>query len=350
MVDREPRAAVFANVLERQMFRELRQHDGISYTVRTDYQPRAGGTARIVAYADALPEKREAALGGLVDLLAVMRAGRIDPEDVASVIALTAEGLAEADTRGGRLPGLAFNLLAGRELKDLDEAVAEVRAVTAGDVAEVAVAAYGTGLLMTSAGTTADWAGYTAAPVHSESPVEGRVRPAFRNPEHHLVQGADGVSHVIRDERATVLYDECVAVLAWPDGARQLIGPDAIMVRVEPTMYRDAAAIIADVDARVPADRRIEMPARDPDRIPQPPPAPDPTLRDRFWPYVVLVAAPLILLAGLAATAVALWSVATGHRFTGGGTLGDLLVAVGGVLGAAIMARLIPGAVRELRS
>ncbi|WP_436523880.1 M16 family metallopeptidase [Actinoplanes sp. HUAS TT8] len=349
VVPRESRAAVLANVLERKMFRELRQHDGISYTVRTDYQPRAGGTARIVAYADALPEKREAALGGLVDLLAAMRVGRIDPDDVSTVITLTAEGLAEADTRGGRLPGLAFNLLAGRELKDLDEAVAEVRGVTVADVAEVAVTAYDAGLLMTPAGTTGDWAGYTAAPTHSESAVEGRVHRAIRDRRHHLVSGPDGVSHVIGGEAATVRYEEAVTVLAWPDGARQLIGPDAIVARIEPSLFRDAAAVIREVDTRVPAGLRIEMPARDPERVPQPPPRPELGLRERIRPYfIVLVFIPfgLLLLTG---AIYGLWQVMNDRPFTGDGTGKDLVVVCGSILIVGVLIRLVRSGVRELR-
>ncbi|MFI1993332.1 M16 family metallopeptidase [Actinoplanes sp. NPDC020271] len=344
VVDREARAAVFANVLERQMFRELRQHDGISYTVRTDYQPRAGGSARIVAYADALPEKREAALGGLIDLLAAMRVGRIDPEDVTTVIGLTADGLAEADTRGGRLPGLAFNLLAGRELKDLAEAVAEVRAVTTADVAEVAVAAYDAGLLMTPDGTGAGWAGYTAAPTHSESPVTGRGHRAIRDPRHHLISGPDGVSHVIGGEAATVRYDEVVAVLAWPDGARQLIGPDAIVARVEPALFRDAARVTAEVDARVPADRRIEMPARDAERIPQPPPRPETSARERISPYAQIL---FFLPLGLCLIAVAGWEIR--RIVTGDGAARNFLFVGACLAGAGVLGRNVLLAVRELR-
>ncbi|AEV81760.1 peptidase M16 [Actinoplanes sp. SE50] len=270
VVTRAPRAAVFANVLERHMVRELRQRDAVSGPVRTDYQPRAGGTARIVAHAEALPGRREAALGSLADVLAAMRVGRIDPADVATVVRLTADGLAEADTRGGRLPGQAFNLLAGRELKDLDEAVAEVRAVTPEQVAEVAAAAYGNGLLMTPAGTGAGWAGYTAGPTRSESAVTGRVHRAVNDPRHHLVAGAGGLSHVAGGTAATVRYDECAAMLVWPDGARHLIGPDAITVRVEPSLLRAGTRLTREADAQVPADRWITMPVRE--QIPQPPP------------------------------------------------------------------------------
>jgi zinc protease len=350
VVRREARAAVLANVLERQMFREFRQRDGISYPVRTNYQPRSGGTARIVAIADALPEEREAVLGGLVDVLAALRAGRIDADDVATVITLTADGLAEADTRGGRLPGQAFNLLSGRAVTDLDEAVAEVRAVTTQDVAEVAAAAYDAGLLMAPAGTHADWAGYTAAPTHSGRAVTGRTHRAIRDPRQHLVAAADGVSHVSGDEAATVRYDECAALLAWPDGARQLIGADAIVVGVEPLVYRDAAAMAREVDARVPSELRVEMPARDPDRIPQPPPKPQRSGWERVQPYLgVFCYLPACVFLVGAALTVAGYAVA-GRSLIGDDVKIDLCAAAVALVLTWLIGRTLPPDVRELRS
>src|SRR5690349_12432377 len=85
VVRRGARAALFTKILERRMFRELRQEAGLSYTVSADYEPRDGGTAVITAVADALPEKQGAVLGGLVDLLAALRVGRIDTDEVTTV-------------------------------------------------------------------------------------------------------------------------------------------------------------------------------------------------------------------------------------------------------------------------
>ena len=270
-VRREARAAVFANVLERQLLRDLRDGNRIAGTVRTEYAPRGGRAARITATVEPLAGKRAESLSGLVGVLAGMRDGRIVPADVTSVVELTCDGLREAEERGGRLPGQAFNVLAGLSVRSVDESVAEVRAVTCEEVAEVAAAAYDAGLLMTPAGTGADQMGYTAAPFASESPVSGRTLRARGNRRQRLIHGEQGASVVDGDAVATVRYDACAVLLAWPDGGRHLIGDDAIVVRVEPTLYRDGDALTSDIDARVPTAHRIEMPPRDPARIPQPP-------------------------------------------------------------------------------
>jgi len=268
VVRREAAAGIFAGVLEREMFRALRQEGGLSYTVQTDYDPRGDGSAVITAVADALPDKQGAVLGGFVDVLAAMRVGRIDPAEVTTVVNQRCDALAQADEQGGRLPGQAFNLLVGLPVQSLEEAVAEAQAVTHGDVLRVAATAFADGLLMTPSGTTADWAGYTAAPTSSDHPVQGQAYPSLEDPHTRLILGDQGVSVTDEDQNATVRFDDCAVVLAWPDGARQLVGQDGIVVRVEPTLYAGVPAALPWLDAacasRCPPATRPASPSPSP--------------------------------------------------------------------------------------
>lgn len=273
VVRREGAAGIFAGVLEREMRRALRQEGGLSYTAQTDYDPRGDDSAVITAVADALPDKQGAVLGGFVDVLAAMRIGRIDPAEVSTVVNQRCDALLQAEEQGARLPGQAFNLLAGRPAQSVEEAIAETRAVTHGDVLRVAAAAYADGLLMTPAGTTADWAGYAAAPTSSDQPVSGQAYPSLEDPPTRIILGEAGVSVADEDQTATVRFETCAVALAWPDGARQLIGQDGMVVRVEPTMYAGIPAAVPWLDARIPHGLRVDMPARDPSRIPTPEPA-----------------------------------------------------------------------------
>ncbi|BEL09923.1 hypothetical protein Q0Z83_081140 [Actinoplanes sichuanensis] len=276
VVDRGEPAAVFAEVLRRSMFRSLRQEGGLSYNVVTDYTPRADGRAVIMAAADSLPEKQGAVLGGLIDVLAAVRLGMIDEAEVTAVVNKRREELRQADTTGGRLPGQAFDLLDGRPVRELDEVLAELDAVTLGDVVTVAAEAYADGLLMTPGETQADWAGFVDAPVSSVPLVDGVTYRALGGSAPSLVAGERGFSLIRQGSTITVLFDECSAVLAWPDGGRIFIGHDAAQLRVEPTLYPDGPALVAALDARTRPELRIPMPAREPDRIPRPP-EPEPT-------------------------------------------------------------------------
>ncbi|MFG1606896.1 M16 family metallopeptidase [Actinoplanes sp. NPDC049265] len=268
-----PRAAasgVFTGVLERSLMRSLRQEQGLSYSVNTDYDPRTDGTALITAAADALPEKRGAVLGGFLDGLAALRFGRVDEKEVATVIGHRCDELTQAEERGGRLPGQAFNLASGRPVEQLPQILADIRAVTPAALTEVAAQAWSTGLLMTPGGRSAEWAGLAAAPTGSHATVQGHIHPSLENNTVRLVVGDDGVSVVEETDVATVRYADVSVMLAWPDGGRLLVGADGITVRVEPTLYAGSAAAIPHLDARVPAPARVNQPPRSPENIPVP--------------------------------------------------------------------------------
>jgi zinc protease len=271
VVRRGAAAGVFADVLKRMMFRSLRQEGGLSYNVLTDYTPRADGRAVIMAVADSLPEKADAVLGGFVDVLAAARLGMIDEAEVATVVNQRRDEMKHADAAGGRLPGQAFNLLDGRPLQSLEEALAELDAVTRDDVAAIAAEACAEGLLMTPGDNEAGWAGFAEAPSESGTVVDGIVYRSIGDSAPRLTAGERGVSMTRMDSAVTVLFDECAAVLAWPDGGRIFIGNDAVQVRFEPALYPDGHAVVAALDARIRPEVRVTMPPRDPERIPRPP-------------------------------------------------------------------------------
>ncbi|MFY1636267.1 M16 family metallopeptidase [Solwaraspora sp. WMMB335] len=274
VVARHVAANVFTGVLERELFRALRQRDGLSYTAATNYEPRGDGHATITALADALPEKQDAVLGGFIDVLAKIRIGRIDDADVAAVIGKATEALSTADVDGARLPSAAFNLLTRQRVDSSDDLLRQLKEVTPEAVHEVATSALAASLLMTPRGCTADWAGFVAAPTGSATMVTGTSHAGLGGLSQRLVVGSDGVSLTSSgsDEFATVHYDRCVALLAWPDGGRQLVGDDGISIRVEPTLYQGLTT--QPVDEAVPPQVRVDLPARDPQEVPQPPPVP----------------------------------------------------------------------------
>ncbi|MCM0675214.1 insulinase family protein [Micromonospora phytophila] len=269
VVRRRTAASVFADVLERELYRALRQDGGLSYQTTAGYDPRGDGYATLRALADALPEKQDAVLGGFVDTLAKLRVGRIEQADLDACVAKREDFLGTAEVDAARLPSYAFNVLTGERNLTVDEHRAELKAVTTADLHEVAQEVTSTALLMVPECHSADWAGFTEAPTRSAQAVAGT---AYKEKEGdgELRVGVDGVSWLGQGGPLTVKYAECAVLLAWPDGARQLIGADAISMRIEPTLYDLHPGAIRVIDSQVPADRQVVMPARDPDRIPQP--------------------------------------------------------------------------------
>jgi zinc protease len=331
VVPRGPVAAVFAGVLKRALFRSLRQEGGLSYTVEAGVSSRADGNTVVHAFADSLPEKRGAVLGAFVDVIAGMRLGLIDQADVSAVVNRLAGEVSEAAEAGAHLPGQVFNLLTGRPVqKDDDEFRNALRAVSRADVVAIAAAATADGLLMTPGRYRADWAGYTAAPTCSESVAEGTTRRQLGHrpagyPEIVLTVGGDGVSLVCDGEPATVRFDRCAALLAWPDGARRLIGRDAIAVHFEPTLFPDGASVTAAIDAGVDPGSRVMLPPRDPQSIPVPKPPPSLGERARRAAPKGRLVFSLIVNAGAALMFATVGIVSGAEAVRGGDTVPGLL-------------------------
>ncbi|MER7589460.1 insulinase family protein [Micromonospora sp. NPDC127501] len=269
VVRRRAAASVFSGVLERELYRSLRQEAGLSYTTTTGYEPRGDGYAMLRALADALPEKQDAVLGGFIDVLAKMRVGRIEQADLDATIAKREDFLGIAEVDAARLPSYALNVLTGEPNLSVDEHRAELKAVDLADLHEVAEEMIASALLMVPGGLTADWAGFAAAPTHSAEILQGTTYSS-KEGNAALRVGVDGVTLLQTGDPLTVRYDDCAAMLVWPDGARQLIGSDAIALHIEPTLFNLHPGAIPAIDAKVPGDRQIPMPARAPDAIPQP--------------------------------------------------------------------------------
>jgi predicted Zn-dependent peptidase len=273
VVRRSTPAMMFTTVLERELYRGLRQRGGYSYVAAASYDSRGDGYATITALADALPEKQSAVVGGFVDVLAKLRLGYVEQADVAAARAQREETFSHPSVDGARLPSYAANILTGQPNQSVEELRAETAAVTEADIHAVAVEALSTALLQVPYRHSADWAGFTAAPLWSAEAVEGTVYLARERSDSWIVVGERGVSTVSPDGTSTVHYDTCTAMLHWPDGARQLIGADGIVVRFEPTLVQADAGAAEYLDARVPAEKVVHLPARAAKEIPQPKPA-----------------------------------------------------------------------------
>jgi hypothetical protein len=268
---------LYSDVLQRELFRELRQASGLSYTTATGYAAHAHGTAEVTAVADALPEKQSAVLGGMIDALLTLAVGRVDPADVDAARTKRREALTDPEAEAAMLSAQANALLAGQPIRTLEERLAELDAVTVEQVAGVAAAAMTTGLLLVPPGHSADWAGFTAAPTTSYTVVPGYTYAVVDDDQDRFHIGPTGVSRVIGDEAATVLYAECAAMLIWPDGGRLLIGHDGMRVAVEPTMIAGDPAVLYQVGTGLPPHLVVRMPARDESEIPRPTP-PEPVV------------------------------------------------------------------------
>ncbi|MFB7401542.1 M16 family metallopeptidase [Streptomyces rubiginosohelvolus] len=274
IVRRSTAAALLAEVLSRALFTDLRQKGGYSYTADCGYHPRDAEHATITAFADALPQKQDAVVGGFIDVLARLRAGTIAEAELDSARAKFLKQYEIPDVGAASLPSHALNMLTGHENLTPDEHRAHLADVTVEDLREVARELYDSALIQVP-GRAVDWAGFTEAPQWSgpsfgPEPL-GTVHRSRASDAVSLAVGREAVTLTTPRGRISVRYDACAAMRVYPDGARHLIGFDAFVVEVEPTLFAkltpDRMAVI---DAAVPAAAVVPMPERDPDEIPQP--------------------------------------------------------------------------------
>ncbi|WP_327369326.1 M16 family metallopeptidase [Streptomyces sp. NBC_01217] len=272
IVRRSTAASLFTEVLSRALFADLRQKGGYSYTADAGYTPRDNDFATVTAFADALPKKHGAVVGGFVDTLARLRAGTIEQSELDSARAKFLKQYDAPDVGASRLPSYALNLLTGHRNLSPDEHRAEIAAVTLDDLREVARELHSTALLQVP-GRGADWAGFTEAPqwsTRTDTSAGSRHR-SLEDDSVLLTVSPVAVSLTTRSGPVVVRYEDCAALLVHPDGGRHLTGHDGFQVRVEPTLYKDLTpSRLAVIDAGVPSSAVVHMPQRDPDRIPRP--------------------------------------------------------------------------------
>ncbi|MFF4210613.1 M16 family metallopeptidase [Streptomyces sp. NPDC001796] len=267
---RSTAAAVFADVLGRALYQDLRHEGGYSYTAEADYSPRDADFATLTAYADALPRKQAAVVGGFVDAFARLRAGRIEQAELDSVRGKLLKRYETPDLGAALLPSYALSLLLGHRILSPEQHTAELRAVTVADLREVAREAWDDGLLQVPT-RGADWAGFEPAPQYSSSALTGTRHPSLEDDGVTLVIGTEGVSLLLPGGPVTVRYDACAAMTTRPDGGRVLTGLDGFRVAVEPTLFEGVTAErIAALDAAVPAAAVVPLPVREPEQIPKP--------------------------------------------------------------------------------
>lgn len=214
--------------------------------------PRDGEHATLLVLMDSPPGQRDSPVGAITDALAAVRYGRIPPPAPAP----------ETDD----LPGYVRDELLGH--------TPDHGPVTRAAVGTVAAEARESALLLfpyDGTGRAPNWAGFAESPHSSDEPlVEGRRYPLRGLRGAAAIIGDDGVSMDTPGVRGTVRWAETVALVAWPDGARRLIGPYTSL-RIEPRLFGMNAAAIDAIDAAVPAGRRVDMPALAPNEVPRPP-------------------------------------------------------------------------------
>lgn len=274
LVERSVAAQVYASVLADRVTGELRYQQALTYSPVTQYLVRDGRHAHIVAGADGTPESMSVLTAEFLRLVSRLREHPVEDSELRRVterLSRHRDAPAPADVRA-QVTRAAENTLLGRPIQDPEVWRQTLDGLTAGDVRRVAEEAFESGVFVLPPRQQPFIGGIPHVPWASEGAVPGRDVPAADAPfvATRLVIGEDGVSIGQDKEVRTVRFADCAAVLASPDGGRELIGRDGIAVSIEPTLWRLPPTAMTRIEEAVPEDRHVQMPYRPPEKVPRP--------------------------------------------------------------------------------
>ena len=263
-------------VARERAFVALRERSAISYAVNLTDVP--VGSERVLSQLSA-----DAQTSGYQEVLAqlsgAIRAVSNDgPDDAESELARDRFTVMAKDRSAihAMLNLNANRVQRGKELLQLEEFVESFHAVTADDVVRELSDSLDSELSIGPRELGGALPGWRESSEWSTTAVSGSVFGAISGQEQgQIVVGPDGITWK-RHERLfrTVRWDQCAAVLSWPNGSRRVIGTDGSSVFAAPWAFRGWESVDAAVDKLVPAGMQVWLdPATAPGPRDLPPPA-----------------------------------------------------------------------------
>ncbi|GAA2733055.1 hypothetical protein [Actinocorallia aurantiaca] len=266
-VERGPAAPLYRRVLQRRLHDVLRRERALSYSTSVEYRPDEARTAEIVAFADGLQSVSGELASAFLEVFDDLASRPVDEAELAEAKKQAQEDLEHRDAATARVMSAAWDELMGATVRTPREHLERMLEVTPQDVQRTGAQVRDSALLALPPGVEPSDRRYRPAPGDSPYALEGHVLHPWSG-SSYLIAAPAGLSKVTGTSMGTIRYAECTAVLAWPDGARQLFAPEGIAVRVEPALFRDAAPLVHAIDRSVRPDVFVRMPPRE--DIPQP--------------------------------------------------------------------------------
>jgi hypothetical protein len=272
-VTRSTAATTFARTLHRELQRDIRGRSGMGYSAWSAYEVVDAETAVIATGMDILAEGRAGLVGRTQALLRRLAGQGPDAADFADDIELTVRQLSDpsADPWWRAYAAARADVLGGDPF-DHDEHLNELRRLSIDDLRQVAGQFHASMLLGVDGGTDHGDLPWLDLQLNGRRIEGGRAHYAVERPVDRsvLIVGPQQIRLDNGDQWLAADPAEVTAALAYPDGGRVLIRLDGYRLTVEPSLWRHGQAAVSAIDALIPADRVVAMPARPADLIPKP--------------------------------------------------------------------------------
>ena len=244
--------------------KRLRHELGLSYHVWSHYQLVGSDEAHLTVAADCLDTNGGQVVSALLEVVDEMATRGPDADDLAYE---TERFTRSMTTPEEAMEWIATGELIGATVDQLREQIELMRGVQAADVAAT-VRQGAAQMIMLVPTDQRPPPRFHAYPDFSERAVQGRmVRPKGLMPriaarKAGLVLGDEGLSAVYTEDRVTTItWNECEALLVWPNGTVALIGCDGDRIGVPVEVFGSGGSKRVHDEAirHVPRERLIPM-------------------------------------------------------------------------------------------
>ena len=340
------------DILQRRLTQALRHDHGLTYDVGMGAQEVDRDHVHTWLTADVLPEQVPMAAHVLLSTFETLATTGAQEAELASYRRRLEDGY-ESPGPIGLLERHTRAILNGRPTRSAADSIRLAAEVIPADVAKAAQSLWDSMLVAAPYDVPAIQGRMARMPSFSATTVVGgKVHKPVAGASPTLTVSDEGVMFTrAPGEHVTVRYADAAALLRWNDGKRSLIGGDGFTIVLDPAQWKDGAAVVSAVTARVPGDLVLPLdrpgPAT-PRPQPQPLPAASPqgsagrpsgaTRRERL---VRLVTGRTFIVAciGVLLLADVVWGASSGSQ-------GSVPL---GLLAAVLVGRLISRSVRRRR-
>jgi zinc protease len=277
VVSRSVAAPVFQYIAGVRLNDRLRMQQALSYSPGINYDPLDGDVAHMVFFADCDITRQEELHVAFGEYFGALQSISEDEVSAALDHVRSTRTGALAPPRDQRLVREAWSaarsLVLGTEYTPLEQLAAKTDLVTHDDVLLVAAEVAGSAMFALREGARLqEWMGQ-AIPPCTQAMVTGRAVSSVDAPARleQLIVSGEGVTVLWPDgSHRTVRYSELVAARSFKDGCVDLVGADAVFLRVEPTLWRRGQSVCRAILEAVPDGLVLRQGARPRDAIPLP--------------------------------------------------------------------------------
>jgi hypothetical protein len=251
-------AGLLGQLLTRRLLARLRYQQGISYSAEWDVAPIGADSRRLLVSVDGLPDRMQAVATGALHVLHELATTGPTRDELAELAASFRSRRERPEFVLSELERVADDHLTGTPSRAPEHLEAELAALGPQHVAGFVTSMASSMLWSLPPGVVVP--GVASAPSTSETRIPGqRFEPARGQVQSSYVQVSDeGLTWVWEgtDPRSvSIRWDECAAVVAYPDGSRRVVGSDGSTVTLFPERWDRWDQLKAAVEGRVPSGR-----------------------------------------------------------------------------------------------